>query len=81
MAAAIRFTGNPAAQKTAEFIDLVNKFFDCLNVTNFDEGKHTRNCHSARRLQTEGCFIFASYIKLIITISVVAGTGLFALFG
>ena len=44
MAAAIRFTGNPAAQKTAEFIDLVNKFFDCLNVTNFDEGKHTRNC-------------------------------------
>lgn len=36
-------TGGPAAQKTAEFIDLVNKFFDCLNVTNFDEGKHSRN--------------------------------------
>ncbi|SMN02104.1 hypothetical protein SPONN_482 [uncultured Candidatus Thioglobus sp.] len=39
----MRMTGGPAAQETAKFIDLVNKFFDCLNVTNFDAGKHSRN--------------------------------------
>ena len=34
VAAALRLSGGSGAQKTAEFIDLVNKFFDYLNVTN-----------------------------------------------
>ena len=42
MANALKLTGGPRAQKTAEFIGLVNKFFDVLNV-NFVEGKCSRN--------------------------------------
>ena len=36
VAAALRLSGGSAVQKTAEYIDR-------LNVTNYDEGKHTRN--------------------------------------
>ena len=43
MANALELTGGPAAKKTAEFIGLVNKYFDVLNVNNFNEGKRTRN--------------------------------------
>lgn len=43
MADALKLSGGPAAQKTSQFIGLVNKFFDVLNVNNFDEGKRTRN--------------------------------------
>ena len=27
---------------TAEFVDIFDKFFDALNVSNFDSGKHER---------------------------------------
>ena len=43
MANALKMTGGPEAQKTAEFIGMIDKFFDCLNVTNFQAGKHSRN--------------------------------------
>ena len=43
VAAALRLNGGHQAHKTAEFVDLVNKFFDCLNVRHFDAGKHSRN--------------------------------------
>lgn len=43
VADALKLSGGPAAQKTSQFIGLVNKFFDVLNVNNFDEGKRTRN--------------------------------------
>ena len=31
------------AEKTALFVAMFDKFFDCLNVRNFTEGKRTRN--------------------------------------
>ena len=30
------------AEETAKFVEYFNKWFDCLNVSNMLEGKHTR---------------------------------------
>ena len=40
MAEALRLTGGEEAKETADFIQFVDKFFDCLNVNNFHSGKH-----------------------------------------
>ena len=39
---AIKLTGGPNAQGTATFIDNCDKFFDCLNVDNCNEGIHSK---------------------------------------
>ena len=36
------FTGGRAVQDTAKFVSMVNKFFDCLNVNNYDSGRKER---------------------------------------
>ena len=41
MAEALKLTGEEA-RETAHFIQLVDKFFNCLNVTNCHSGKHKR---------------------------------------
>ena len=41
MADALRLTGGEEAKETAHFIQLVDKFFDCLNVNNFHSGKRS----------------------------------------
>lgn len=40
---ALELTGGTEAAKTAEFVSMFDKFFDCLNMTNFTSGKHSRN--------------------------------------
>ena len=42
VAKALRLTGGEEALETAQFVDMFDKFFDCLNVTNFHAGKHKR---------------------------------------
>ncbi len=42
VSAALKMTGGPEAQKTAEFIGMVD-IFDCLNVTHFEAEKKSRN--------------------------------------
>ena len=42
MAAALRLTGDPEVEETANFADMMDKFFDCMNVHNFTSGKHKR---------------------------------------
>lgn len=39
---ALLFSSKSEAFETAYFIDKVDKFFDCLNVSNFTQGKHGR---------------------------------------
>lgn len=34
-------------EKTIEFVHMFDKFFDCLNVTNFVAGKHSRKAFKA----------------------------------
>ena len=34
----------PSMECTAMFVQMMDKMFDCLNVGNFTDGKHTRNC-------------------------------------
>ena len=34
---------DPALEKTIEFCQTFDKFFDCLNVSSLDLGKHSRN--------------------------------------
>ena len=43
VANALRVTLKDKATQTANFCDIFDKFFDCLNVTNFDAGKRSRN--------------------------------------
>lgn len=40
MAAAIRLCGGEDAIETANFIEKMDKFFDCFNVSTFTAGKH-----------------------------------------
>ena len=35
--------GRTETEATTTFVELVDKFFDCLNVGNFTDGKRTRN--------------------------------------
>ena len=34
----------PSMECTAKFIEMMDKMFDCLNVGNYTDGKHKRNC-------------------------------------
>ena len=40
---ALLLTGAEEAEQTAKFCDMFNKFFDCLNVSNFTAGQRSRN--------------------------------------
>ena len=42
MAAAIRLCGGEHAIETANFIEKMDKFFDCFNVSTFTAGKYQR---------------------------------------
>ena len=39
---AIKLTGGEEAAETAVFIDMLDKFFDALNVHNYEHGIHSR---------------------------------------
>ena len=40
---ALLLTSGEEAKQTAKFCDMFNKFFDCLNVSNFTDGQRSRN--------------------------------------
>ena len=42
VATAIRLCGGESAIETANFIEKMDKFFDCFNVSTFTAGKHQR---------------------------------------
>ncbi len=42
MSKALKMTGGPAAQETANFVEMVDKFFDCLNVNDYNTGRFKR---------------------------------------
>lgn len=39
---AMKMTGGPEAQETATFVEMFDKFFDALNVGNFQSGRYQR---------------------------------------
>ena len=39
---ALELTGGRNAQETAKFVSMIDKFFDCLNVNNYDTGRLKR---------------------------------------
>jgi len=39
---ALELTGGEEAKETAKFVSMFDKFFDCLNVNSFTQGKHSR---------------------------------------
>ena len=39
---ALEQSGGGEASETAHFVSMVDKFFDCFNVSNFDSGKRKR---------------------------------------
>lgn len=38
----MELVGDKEATETAKFLLMFDRFFDCLNVSNFDDGKHQR---------------------------------------
>ena len=42
VAKALKLTGGDEAVETANFIKLVDKLFDCLNVSSLSKGRHQR---------------------------------------
>ena len=45
VSAALLYTGSSEVIETAYFIEKVDKFFDCMNVSNFKQGIHSRKCY------------------------------------
>ena len=43
VATALQVVGGEEAAETATFVEFFDKFFDCLNVGDFDSGKKKRN--------------------------------------
>lgn len=39
---ALAMTGGPRAQETAKFVSMMDKFFDCLNVSDYNTGRFKR---------------------------------------
>ena len=63
MAKALQFTGGPEVKETAKFVDMFDKFFDCLNVNNFTTGYHNRKdfqqpYRSAADFRLQVCIIY-----------------------
>ena len=42
MANGIEHVGGKEVEETVKFVRMMDKFFDCLNVTNLSSGKHNR---------------------------------------
>ncbi len=42
MSKAFKMTGGPAAQETAKFVEMMDKFFNCLNVNDYNTGRFKR---------------------------------------
>lgn len=40
---ALLLSGRSDVTETAKFLEMMDKFFDCFNVTNPDSGAHKRN--------------------------------------
>ena len=43
MSSVLKLTSGSDARATAEFIEYIDKFFDCLNVDNLNEGTWAKN--------------------------------------
>ena len=43
VATALRLTGGAEVCETARFIEMMDKCFDCLNVSDFSSARHSRN--------------------------------------
>ena len=39
---ALLFTGNADMEETARFVGYFDRFFDCMNVSSFTAGQHSR---------------------------------------
>lgn len=64
VALALHLTGGESAHETAKFIRMVDRFFDCLNVTSYDEGKRKRKIF-LQPYRSENDFRFKVYIAII----------------
>ena len=42
MANALEHTRGDEVEETVKFVRMIDKFFDCLNVNSFTQGKHNR---------------------------------------
>ena len=42
VAKALHFTFGDSAEQTASFVEKIDKFFDCFNVSTFSQGKFSR---------------------------------------
>ena len=42
MSKALDMTGGESVAATVKFVSMIDKFFDCLNATNFVNGKRSR---------------------------------------
>ena len=63
MSSAIKLTGGTNARATAEFIEYIDKFFDCLNVDNLNEGTRTKKKVSGT-IQCQGQFLIKGTVLL-----------------
>ena len=78
VAEGLKLTGGPNAQGMAKFIEMADKFFDCLNISNLNEGKEKRKkfreCYTSKdgeRLKVQ-FYLTVCYSKTMNAILIVA---------
>ena len=65
VSAAFELVGNEEFEETARFCHMFNRFFDCLNTRNIEEGKRKRNPDlDPYRSETDARFQVGSQIKV-----------------
>ena len=69
VAKALQLTGGPEMQETAQFVDIFNKFFDCMNVSSLSAGKLKRWAfkslyRSARDFRLKVCVNYNINVKV-----------------
>ena len=68
MANALRYYASDATTETANFVVMVDKFFDCLNVRSKDEHFHQRKPSKAPYTDAEDArFVVSKWIHIINT--------------
>ena len=65
MSKAIKLQGGPNSFETAYFIEKMNNFFDCLNVSSYSAGKRSRNAFQQPYLSPNDFRLDVSYCTIL----------------
>ena len=64
---ALQLLGGPDTERTVQFVELFDKFFDCVNVSSLSRGSHTKNSFKAPYYSGSDFRLKVQCIKVLLT--------------